>query len=532
MTLETFIRERSEEIEKLESSSNISWWNLATSGEEKFAEELEVSSIALRTLYSSPSDYQFLLDTPTDADADALVTRQKSVLLQRYSENQISHDFITKITALETDIEATYTNFRPIVRGKALSNNDLKKILVESSDLAERQQAWEASKLIGETVEKNVLELIALRNDAAKLAGFSDYYSMRLQLQELDQSRLFSLLDELHKLTAPHWAAYKTQLDTALAERYNIRAEDLLPWHYQDPFFQEAPQQQLDLNCFYEKKDAVAICKAFFHTIGLPVDDILAASDLYEREKKNQHAFCTCIDHKRDVRILCNLRDNEYWMGTLLHELGHGVYDKYIDQNLPYLLRTPAHISTTEAIAMLFGRLSKDAAFLQRYVGVEREKVKEIEKAAKAQLAANLLVFARWTLVMIHFEQAMYQQQGDGVDLNSLWWDCVEKYQSVKRVTGRDKPDWASKLHLACAPVYYQNYILGEMTASQLSHHLQQRYAEDNGKGKELYTDPSAGDFLKSALFALGATLPWDEALASATGELLTPQYFAYDLQS
>ena len=33
---------------------------------------------------------------------------------------------------------------------------------------------------------------------------------------------------------------------------------------------------------------------------------------------------------------------------------------------------------------------------------------------------------------------------------------------------GRTAPDWASKIHLAVAPVYYQSYLLGELLASQL----------------------------------------------------------------
>jgi hypothetical protein len=43
----------------------------------------------------------------------------------------------------------------------------------------------------------------------------------------------------------------------------------------------------------------------------------------------------------------------------------------------------------------------------------------------------------------------------DRDDLNSLWWDLVERLQLVKRPAGRDEPDWAAKIHVAVAPVYY-----------------------------------------------------------------------------
>ena len=79
----------------------------------------------------------------------------------------------------------------------------------------------------------------------------------------------------------------------------------------------------------------------------------MARSDLRERAGKSQHAFCLRVgrSYPYDVRVLANVRDDAYWTNTMLHELGHAVYDKYIDPSLPYLLRTVAHTNTTEAIA-------------------------------------------------------------------------------------------------------------------------------------------------------------------------------------
>jgi peptidyl-dipeptidase A len=318
---------------------------------------------------------------------------------------------------------------------------------------------------------------------------------------------------------------YKAELDEKLAKNYRLSPKELFPWHYHDPFFQEAPRAELDLDGYYKGKDLVEIARDFFKEVGLPADDILARSDLYEREKKSQHAFCSCLDRQQDVRILCNMRENEYWMGTLLHELGHGVYDKYIDQTLPYLLRTYAHISTTEASAMLFGRFSKNGDFLQKYCGVDEKEAKRIDLLAKQQTAATLLVFARWALVMVHFERAMYQKPG--IDLRSFWWDCVERFQGVKRVPKRNAPDWASKLHLACAPVYYQNYALGEMTASQLFYHIQRVLKAP----KESFCNSGkVGKFLQAKLFSQGAKRPWEETLMAATGDKLDSKYFAEDI--
>ena len=140
--------------------------------------------------------------------------------------------------------------------------------------------------------------------------------------------------------------------------------------------------------------------------------DILRRSDLYEREGKSQHAFCAWIDRRDDIRVLANLTPTEYWMATMLHELGHAVYDQGVDRGLPYFLRSQAHILTTEASAMLFGRLTRNAEWLATYAGVPAEEARAAADRLERARTATLLVGARWMLVMAHFERALYADSG------------------------------------------------------------------------------------------------------------------------
>ena len=64
-------------------------------------------------------------------------------------------------------------------------------------------------------------------------------------------------------------------------------------------------------------------------------------------------------------------------------------------------------------------------------------------------------------MVMTYFERDLYANPD--ADLNHRWWDYVERFQRLRRPDGRNQPDWAAKVHLALAPVYYQNYLLGEV---------------------------------------------------------------------
>ena len=103
----------------------------------------------------------------------------------------------------------------------------------------------------------------------------------------------------------------------------------------------------------------------YYNGIGLPIDDVIARSDLFEKPGKYQHAFSSDIDRSGDARVLCSVKPDSYWMNTLLHEFGHSVYSKFNDPQLPWTLRDAAHAFTTEAIANLFGRFAASPAWLR-----------------------------------------------------------------------------------------------------------------------------------------------------------------------
>jgi peptidyl-dipeptidase A len=212
----------------------------------------------------------------------------------------------------------------------------------------------------------------------------------------------------------------------------------------------------------------------------------------------------------------------------MLHEFGHAVYDLYTDRSLPYLLRGPAHTLTTEAIAELMGRFSKDGLWLQLYAGVPADEAARVDVEAREEQRVQFLISTRWIITMCRFEREMYRDPDQ--DLNKLWWDTVERYQGVRRPDDRDQPDWAAKLHLALAPVYYQNYLLGEMVAAQLLHHLRTRVLAGEPP-ESLFTSPRVGQWLREKIFQLGQTRDWEAALEFATGERLNPSYFVGQLQ-
>ena len=280
------------------------------------------------------------------------------------------------------------------------------------------------------------------------------------------------------------------------------------------------------MNSFYQGKDPVELSRIYFAGIGIPADSIIAHSDLYEKPGKYQHAQSIDVDRAGDVRILCSVRPDYYWMNTMLHELGHAVYDYYNSPGLPWLLRGAAHSVTTEAVALFFGRLSGNPGWLERVAGVPKAEADQAAADCRRMQRTEQLVFSRWCQVMVRFEKALYDNPDQNLD--QLWWDMVEKYQLLKRPEGRRESDWAAKIHLATTPAYYHNYLMGELLASQFAHAIGTRVLRASDPfAADFAADPRVGKYFVDKVFHPGAVYFWNDMVEKATGEKLTPVYYA-----
>ena len=528
-TLRRFIDERVAELEPLQREYNEVTWLVNVTGKPEHERKSAELDKQIRGIFSRPEPYQVLRDLDARGGVgDPQLARQLLLLLNAYRAHQIPPAAIARLVELEKTLESRFNNFRATLRGSAVGDNEIRRVLQESDDVAERREAWEASKQIGSEVAETLLALVRLRNEAARSLGFENYYAMMLTLDELDERELFALLDQLEAGTRPRFAAYKRELDERLARRFHVTADQLRPWHLADPFFQDAPPADVDLDPYFAHGSLEERTQRFFAAVGLDVDDLMGRADLYEKPGKCQHAFCMSVDRGDDIRVLCNLRPNEQWMSTMLHEFGHAAYDKFIDRSLPWLLRGPAHTLTTEASAMLFGRLSKNAAWLERYAGVPREEARRVADACARGIRDQLLVQTRWCLVMCHMERALYRDPD--ADLDTLWWDLAERFQLVRRPEGRKAPDWASKIHFSVAPVYYHNYMLGEIMASQLQRHLLESVARGPDRWASYVASPAVGAELIEKLYRPGKSVDWRGAIARATGSPLDAAAFAREI--
>jgi len=525
---ETFIKDFESKIIPLYKEAALASWDANISGKDEDYKKAADLEFELNKLFSDKSSFEKIKQLKESGDiTDDLLSRELTLLYNAFLGNQMDTVKMKEIIDMETEIEKKFNTFRAVVGKDTLTDNKIEEILKSSTNSEELKATWLATKKSGQNVAADVIVLLKKRNELAKDLGFNNFHEMKLKLSEQDPDDIEKIFDELDSLTHDGFAMLKDEMDTYFAKRYKLKKEELMPWHYQDRFFQEAPKiYPVDIDKYYKGKDIIKITEDYYKGIGLDISDLIAKSDLKEKPGKNQHAFCTDIDNEGDVRVLCNVVDNEYWMNTMLHEYGHAAYDKYIDRSLPFLLRDPAHTFTTEAIAELFGRFATNPQWLKDVVGISDEEKKTIEENTNKSLRLQMLVFSRWSQVMYRFEKAMYENPDQ--DLNKLWWDLVEKYQMLKRPPDRNEPDWASKIHIAAYPCYYHNYLLGELFASQLHYYMTKNILNSEDYHNQSYAgNKEIGKYLTEKVFMPGARYYWNDMIEKATGEKLTAKYYA-----
>jgi peptidyl-dipeptidase A len=506
--MSALLEEAEAKLAPLSVARNLAWWESQVSATDENEERRTRAELAWSDALADAELFAHV-KRERERGAGGDEERRLEILRNLMLPQQVPAELRAEIVELESSVEGRFSRHRGVVRGVEVDDTEIKRILRQSDDLAERREAWEASKTVGAEVADDVRRLARLRNEAARGLGYRDWFALSLAVDELDEGKLLETLQQADAATAEPFARWKGALDERLATRFGCAVSELRPWHYADPFFQELPPDgAVDLDGLFEGRDIVELSRRTFDGIELDVAGILGRSDLYPRGGKCQHAFCVDIDRGGDVRVLANVVANQESADTMLHELGHGVYDLGLSAELPWLLRS-AHVVATEASAILFGSLARRRDWLQLVLGLGADEGAALAERLRASEAAELLVFARWVLVMNAFERGLYADPDR--DLDALWWELVSRFQGVTPPDGRQAPDWAAKIHVAVVPVYYHSYLYGKIVALEIAAALE-------AAGGGIVDEPQAGARLRDELYAPGQSVRWDRLVEQVTG--------------
>ena len=125
-----------------------------------------------------------------------------------------------------------FNTHRGVYQGREVSDNVLKGVLSKEKDSRKRREAWEAQKSVASAVAPLLVQLVKLRNKAARGMGYKNYYEMSLRFDEQDPDEVFRIFDDLAARTDEPFRALKADIDRQLAARWGIRPDDMQPWHY------------------------------------------------------------------------------------------------------------------------------------------------------------------------------------------------------------------------------------------------------------------------------------------------------------
>src|SRR5256885_6101062 len=222
-----FIAEHEVRIRPLEKAVNLAWWNANVSGKNEDFKTKEQAQNKLDEALADKERFAELKAIKQLKLPDRLIARQIGVLYLTYLEKQVPADLLKRITSKANAIEQAFNVFRARVDNADMTDSEVRKVLKESKDSARRKAVWEASKAVGAVVEKDLRELVGLRNEAARTLGFRDYHVMQLYLNEQTQEQVLILFDQLDDLTRDAFRRAKADIDAKLGRNYGISVDEL-----------------------------------------------------------------------------------------------------------------------------------------------------------------------------------------------------------------------------------------------------------------------------------------------------------------
>lgn len=403
------------------------------------------------------------------------------------------------VFGLRNKINEEHIGFKPMVSGKEMQRSDVYEMLRKDPDGPKRKAAWESFSKLSRKVEKNVKQLMKLRNKHVKELGYESYDNYALLQNMIDKAELLDLYDELYKLSEP-------LLRSALDEvKDKLKIDELQPWDisYVIDQFVRPPDAHFSRDLIIQKTKDLARSFGFVPE-ELPI--IIKQVDI------PFGGLCFDIKIPTDMRILSNPRDGHRFYSTLFHEYGHALHGCSISQESFALKQEMGCFS--EGMACLMEHFASDYDWLRENMSIPDEEIRRFLKAHKVSRLLRL----RNLIALSTFEFHAYDNPDQ--DLNRLWGKTRSKYLFVPE---NETPQWASQSIFTTHPIYFQNYVLADLIAAQTIAYLKKTYGK-------LLNNAEVSKFLIRNYYAPGASVDWPKKIRKATGRKLSANPLVQEL--
>ncbi|MCB1050738.1 MAG: M2 family metallopeptidase, partial [Acidobacteria bacterium] len=259
----------------------------------------------------------------------ALQVRQLEAILYAAANNpQTIPELVKKRIAAEAVQNENLFGFDFQLNGKSVSTNELDDILVDSTDLKQRLEAWTVSKAVGPTLKAGLVDLVKLRNETVQALGYKDYFDYQVSAYGMSSEEMMAMMDAFIRELRPLYRELHTWARYELAKKYGTEVPDQLPAHWLPNRWGQDWSEMLtvegfDLDAALADKSAEWVVQqgeAFYVSLGFPKlpQTFWDKSSLYPLPadatyKKNNHASAWHLDLQNDVRSLMSVQNNARW---------------------------------------------------------------------------------------------------------------------------------------------------------------------------------------------------------------------------
>ncbi len=421
--------------------------------------------------------------------------------------------------------------------------DELSKVLQKSRKPAEALAAWKGWHDTVGRAERPLFErYVGLANEGAKAVGFSDLGAMWKASYDMPPDAFADETDRLWEQVKPLYTQLQCYAHRKLTKLYGekvVGKTGLIPahllgnmwaqtWSYLYPEFEPYKGvAKIDvtpvLQKSYDAEKMIKMGEGFYTSLGM---DPLPAT-FWERSMLAKppgkevvcHASAWDVGYSNDLRIKMCVDKTHEDLVTIHHELGHDYYfHNYY--TLPILFQNGANDGFHEAIGDTVA-LSMTPGYLVTKGLLARNEVSE--KATINQLmrlALDKIAFLPFGLLVDRWRWDVYSGATQPDHYNAHWWELRKKYQGLAPPEPRSDSDFdpGAKFHVA-SNTPYMRYFLAAVLQFQFHRALCHK-AGFHGPLSDcsIYDNKDAGAAYAKML-ALGASKPWQDALAELTGE-------------
>jgi Zn-dependent oligopeptidase len=346
-------------------------------------------------------------------------------------------------------------------------------------------------------LEKQVKELMKLRNKKARMLGYENYADYLLDYYGIGHQWFKDFTKSIEEKTGP---VYNELLAKIKEDNDSVKYRDVMKY------------LKRGYNPEYSMDSSILILRETMSGIGINYDSIPIRFVVKEADFGGN---CIGVKIPTDFRVIMVPGVN---FSAFMHELGHGLHGAFTKSESAILKGyewcfgndPPAFY---EGMAVTMADFLKHTDWLDKYTNLTDEEIREEVKIDKYSSA----VWMRYNLYAILAEIEIYKNEEENhIDVVKKLFKKVFKTDDNMR-----RPYSLLNTQFIDYPCYLQNYTIADIISYQVHKTLREKFGENYVNNKEV------SKFMIDNFYKYGVAKDWKKILIDATGsELDVEEYF------